>query len=418
MLMWRGKWWSLTILAVAQVLALSLWFSATAVVPALRQAAIIDAAQASFFTSAVQAGFVIGTLVSASLGLADRIDPRHLFSASCLVGALANAALLAVPMESMLAPALRLVTGFCMAGIYPIGMKLAATWAARDKQGRSDLGLLVGLLVGALTLGSASPHLINAVETATSSGSAAFDWRWTLALTSLAAAMAAVLIRTASLGPNLPPMRAFHIDMVLQAWRSPGLRLANLGYLGHMWELYAMWAWMTVFLEASFREAMPGPEAAYWARLGTFVTVAAGAAGCLIGGWCADRWGRTSVTITALLVSGTCCCLAGFFFDAGPAWLLLLCVIWGISVVADSPQFSASVTELADREHVGTMLTIQTCAGFLLSMITIHLLPWLAGTAGWRWVFLVLAPGPAIGVWAMYRLRLSPMARELAGGRR
>lgn len=413
-----GKWWSLTILAVAQVLALSLWFSATAVVPVLRQAAIIDAAQASFFTSAVQAGFVIGTLVSASLGLADRIDPRHLFTVSCLVAALANAALLAAPMDSMLAPALRLVTGICMAGIYPIGMKLAATWAARDKQGRSDLGLLVGLLVGALTLGSASPHLINAVETATSSGAAGFDWRWTLALTSAAAALAALLIQLAGLGPNLPPMRAFHAGMVLDAWRSPGLRLANLGYLGHMWELYAMWAWMTVFLEASFRTTMPGPEAAYWARLGTFVTVAAGAAGCLIGGWCADRWGRTSVTITALLASGTCCCLAGLFFDAAPGWLLFLCIIWGVSIVADSPQFSASITELADREHVGTMLTIQTCAGFLLSMITIHLLPWLAGTAGWRWVFLALVPGPAIGIWAMYRLRRSPMARQLAGGRR
>jgi len=305
-----------------------------------------------------------------------------------------------------------------MAGIYPTGMKLAATWAARDKQGRSDLGLLVGLLVGALTLGSASPHLINAVETATSAGAAGFDWHWTVALTSAAAVLAALLIQLAGLGPNLPPMRAFHAGMVLDAWRSPGLRLANLGYLGHMWELYAMWAWMTVFLEASFRATMPAPEAAYWARLGTFITVAAGAAGCLVGGWCADRWGRTSVTITALLASGTCCCLAGLFFAAAPGWLLFLCIIWGISIVADSPQFSASITELADREHVGTMLTIQTCAGFLLSMITIHLLPWLAGTAGWRWVFLALVPGPAIGIWAMYRLRRSPMARQLAGGRR
>ncbi|MDY0881819.1 MFS transporter [Dongia soli] len=416
--MQRGKWWSLTILAVAQVLALSLWFSATAIVPVLRQAAIIDTLQASFFTSAVQAGFVIGTLLSASLGLADRIDPRRLFTASCLVAALANAALLAVPMGSILALALRLVTGICMAGIYPIGMKLAATWAAPDKQGRSDLGFLVGLLVGALTLGSASPHLINAIEAAGSSGIAAFDWRWPLALTSVAAGLAALLIQMAGLGPNLPPMRVFHIRMVFEAWRSPGLRLANLGYLGHMWELYAMWAWMTVFLEASFRNAMPGPEAAYWARLGTFVTLGAGAAGCLIGGWCADRWGRTSVTIAALLVSGTCCCLAGLFFAVAPGWLLLLCVIWGISVVADSPQFSASITELAEREHVGTMLTIQTCAGFLLSMITIHLLPWLAGAAGWRWVFLALAPGPAVGIWAMYRLRRSPMARQLAGGRR
>jgi predicted MFS family arabinose efflux permease len=290
-----------------------------------------------------------------------------------------------------------------MAGIYPVGMKLAATWARRD------LGLLVGILVGALTLGSASPHLFNALG--------GVDWRATIAATSIAAIGAALLINLVSLGPNMPKPRSFEIGAVLEAIRMPALRLANLGYLGHMWELYAMWAWIATFLTASFTLTMGAEDATFWARLGAFATVGSGAVGCLIGGLAADRWGRTTVTMTALAISGSCSLLIGMVFGATPELVMLVCIVWGVSVVADSAQFSASVTELSVPEHLGTMLTIQTSTGFLLSMLTIHLVPIVAGLLGWQYAFAILAPGPVVGIWAMGKLRASADARRLANGR-
>jgi MFS family permease len=405
--MLESKWPSLAALAGAQVLALSLWFSATAVVPSLRAAGAIDALSASLFTSAVQAGFVLGTLISAVLGLADRIDPRRFFAVSAVFACAMNALILIVPPGAWMVPLLRFLTGMAMAGIYPVGMKMAATWTYGRPRG--DLGLLVGILVGALTLGSASPHLFNALG--------GVDWHATIAATSIAAIGAALLINLVGLGPNAPKPRAFQLGAVLEAFRTPALRLANLGYLGHMWELYAMWAWIAAFLTASFTLSDGGEQATFWARLGAFATVASGAIGCLIGGLAADRWGRTTVTMTALAVSGSCSLLIGMAFGRDPALVMLICIVWGVSVVADSAQFSASVTELSVPEHLGTMLTIQTSTGFLLSMLTIHLVPIVADHLGWQFAFAILAPGPVVGIWAMGKLRASADARRLAGGR-
>lgn len=392
-----GRRLSLALLLLSEVAAMSTWFATTASLSAIRAHVQLSGFHEALLTSSVQAGFVAGTLLSALLSLADRFDLRRLFSAGAATAALANAAMLLFEPTAAAIPLLRFVTGACMATVYPVGMKLAATWAA------GDLGLLVGLLVAALTLGSAFPHLVAAAG--------GLDWQWPIAAAAAGALLAAILIRVASLGPNLVVAAPFRLNNAMRAWQNRGVRLANLGYLGHMWELYGMWAWIGAFFAASFRARYGGaPPIA--SGLATFAVIAAGAVGAMAGGWAADRYGRATVTMFAMAVSGLCAAGIGLLFG-GPAWpLLLASLIWGVAIIADSAQFSAAVAERADHALVGTMLTIQTSTGFLLTLVSIQLVPVVVGWVGWRHAFAFLAVGPALGILAMARLR-----RKAATGR-
>ncbi|MEQ8641076.1 MAG: MFS transporter [Alphaproteobacteria bacterium] len=400
---------SLALLVAAEVAAMSLWFSASAVVPALAQDLTLSPTRLALFTSAVQAGFVVGTVISALLLLADRVDARRLFALSALVAAIANGGLLILPMDGAMVIVLRFLTGLCMAGVYPVGMRIAASWARTD--GGSDMGLLVGLLVAALTLGSATPHLLN--------GLGGLDWRFTIAGGSVLALAAAVMVTGVAMGPNTSRSPPFNPSHALAGFRQPALRLANLGYLGHMWELYAMWAFVVLFLEASFAMQLPPAVAAAWAPMAAFAAIGiGGVVGCLAGGWLADRAGRTLVTSLAMSASALCAVATALVFGLAPWLVFALVLLWGVAVIADSAQFSASVAELSDPRLVGTMLTVQTSAGFLLTLVTIHLMPLLVEAVGWRFAFVALAPGPILGVWAMLSLRRRPEAGCLAGGRR
>lgn len=399
------KWTQVGLLAAAELLAMTVWFSASAVVPQLTAEWNLADAGKSWLTMSVQIGFVVGALLSAVLNLADRLPLSRLIGVSALTAAAANAAIPVLDAGPSLTMGLRFLTGIALAGVYPPGMKLIASWCTTDR------GLGIGLLVGAITLGSGVPHLLNAAA-----GEGGMPpWRSVLLATSaLAVASALLVLLLVRPGPFLGKAPPFDWRFAGRVLTDRPARLANFGYLGHMWELYAMWAWVPIFLLASYEEAGWSPRAARFAGFGV---LAAGTAGSVLAGSLADRLGRTRITTWSLAVSGACCLLAGLFFHH-PAALTVLCLVWGFAVVADSAQFSAAVSELADPRYVGTALTIQTSLGFLLTLFTIRMIPPLSHRFGWERAFLVLALGPAFGAWSIMKLRRLPEAARMASGNR
>lgn len=404
----KHKWKNLWLLSIAELLAMSLWFSASAVVPQLTQEWDLSGGQQSWLTMSVQIGFVVGAFISAALNLADRFAIQRLFALSAVTGALFNASIALFVNQPGIAFLLRFLTGVTLAGVYPTGMKLMATWCKRDR------GLGIGLLVGALTVGSALPHLLNIIPFFGKSGGLP-PWRPVLLAATVAALLAAgIIAKFVQTGPFLA--KAAKLD-----WRYAGsiftnrsVRLANFGYLGHMWELYAMWAWVPLLILESYQRAGWDNVAA---RLTGFMVVAVGGIGSIVAGVLADRWGRTTITLISLMVSGSCALLVGFLVSS-PFLLTILCLVWGFAVVADSAQFSTAISELSDPSFVGTALTMQTSLGFLLTLFTIRIIPVLANAVGWEWTFWVLAIGPVFGIWSMVLLRQLPEAVKMASGKR
>ena len=395
----------LAVLAASELCGMAPWFSASAVAPALSRVWRLDTAGAAWLTISVQLGFVAGALVSALLTLSDRWSARRLVAGCAWLAGLATLGVAFAPGPGA-GIALRMLTGAALAGVYPPGMKIVAGWY---REGR---GLAIGVLVGALTLGSALPHLVRWAVPAE-------YWRPVLDIAAAAALLGGLLVLLVPHdGPFATPAPPFTWRAAPSILADRAVSLANLGYLGHMWELYAMWTWLAAFVAASEVARTGGDSTGSGApAFITFAVVGSGALGCWLGGKYADRWGRTLITSVAMTVSGACALAVGLVFGRPLPVLVPLLLVWGVTVVADSAQFSAAVSELAPRELVGTALTLQTSLGFLLTCLTIYLLPWVAARMGWRWSMSLLALGPAGGVWAMLALRRRPEAAALAGGR-
>jgi MFS family permease len=387
------RWRMLALLSAAELLGMALWFAGSAVAPELQHLWQLDGSEVAWLTIAVQLGFVAGTAISAFLNLADVVPARTLFTIAALSGAAANVGL---AFADGLVPALlsRFLAGACLAGVYPPAMKMTSTWF------RQRRGLAVGTIVGALTVGKAGPYLIGALPGTTVAA--------LVALSSASAVLAAALIWFGYRdGPFAFPSRPFDWHLVRSVVREPRWRQATGGYLGHMTELYAYWTWIPAFVAASIASTphAVAPVATRASSLIGFAIIAVGGVGCVWGGLVSDRIGRARLVTIAMAVSGAACALIGLLFGHS-LWLLTpVALVWGFFIIADSAQFSVLVTESVPAHAVGTALTLQVSLGFLLTTLTIQVVPYIVRIAGWPWAFALLAIGPALGIWSIRKLR-------------
>ena len=397
-------------LSVAELFAMTLWFTGTTVLPQLAQAWHLDVADAAWVTIAVQFGFVSGALISAVFNLSDVIPASRLFAICAFSAAVVNGLFAWIAVQHTTAAlCLRFLTGLFLAGVYPPGMKIMASWFQHRR------GLALGILVGALTVGKATPHALYGLQQLIGN---VLPWRSVVLAGSVLALIAAALVTLFVWeGPYLAANPPFHLGQVGEMLRNRALRLANFGYFGHMWELYSMWGWLAVLLAAANAHV---PRSALEAV--SFFAISLGFCGCLWAGIAADRLpvtrsndaptdlkasrvrSRSRVTIIAMAVSCACCLLAAWAFHHF-VLLVAITLVWGVAVIADSAQFSAIVSEVADQRYVGTALTFQTALGFLLTTLSLKTMAVIGTNYGWRLATASLAIGPALGIVAMWRLQ-------------
>jgi len=370
----------LPVIIASQFAGASLWFAANAVLGDLQRQWGLPAEMLGHLTSAVQFGFIAGTLVFAFLAIADLFSPRLVFLACSLAGAACNAAPLLLAESGGGLLAFRFGTGFFLAGIYPVGMKIASGWYQRD------LGAALGFLVGALVVGTAFPHLVRALGQALS-------WQEVLLSVSVFATAGGLLMLLVPDGPHLAKGARFDAAAFRTIFRSPDFRASAFGYFGHMWELYAFWAFVPVLL-AAHSQALNVP-------LWSLAVLGAGALGCFAGGLVSLRTGSARVAFLQLAASGACCLLSPLIILAPTPVFLAFLLFWGIVVVGDSPQFSALNAQNAPRDRVGSALTIANCVGFAITIPAIQLLNAALPLLGAQYLFLLLAPGPALGLLAL-----------------
>ncbi len=388
----QSRWTALTLIAISQLFALSLWFSASVIIPELTMIWNLTGMTEALISSSVPIGFIFGALGSSYFGIADRYNARKIFAIAALLGAVINGMIILVE-TALIGISLRFLTGMVLAFVYPIAVKILAQWFPKNR------GLAIGILIAALTLGSALPHFIAAVVTAVS-------WKFIIIVSSLLALLAAIIMfGFVTDAPVRTKPTVFSFNLLKKVVKNQPVMLANYGYFGHMWELYAMWTWLPAFLTASFLAY--SSEATLWfSALASFITIGvAGAIGSVVGGFVADKIGRARLTIISLAGSSICAIFIGFTYEKTIWFTFAIAFIWGMFVIADSAQFSAAVSEFANVEYVGTALTFQMCIGFAVTIITIQALPFLQSIVGWEWVFAFLSIGPILGILSMVKLQ-------------
>lgn len=388
---------ALTLIAISTFLSMSVWFSASFVVPELSTVWHLSAGGSSLLTIAVQVGFVVGAVGAAVTGLADAVPARVLICVGAVGAAFANLGLLWAGGLTVALP-LRLLTGIFLAAVYPPALKEVSTWF---RQGR---GTALGVMIGALTLGSALPHLVGSFG--------GIRWEGVItATTIMTAAGGALILLLRDEGPYPFPRRRFSLQASLASLRNKHVALANIGYMGHMWELYAMWAWVGTFI-ASMPAIAVLPHADTTASALSFVCIGVGALGCFVGGRLSDRYGRPQSALICLICSGSAAVALSLVGTSSLLLVLALCIFWGFWVIADSAQFSAVITEHADPVYVGGAVSIQLALGYLTTTLSLWLVPVLVQRWSWALAIGVLAIGPLIGAAAMAVLTFAPSTRN------